>query len=186
MLLLGAHLGSFDALRALSIAEGLKIHVIMHRDHAEKINAVLNAIHPYANLRVIELKPDDMEKILALKASVDRGEMIAILGDRIPPHAKRRVTWLPFLGEKAPFPQHAWLLASLLECPVYLTIGLRSGPRQYRVFVEPLVEHVEFPRPEREERLQCLITPYVRRLEELCCAYPYQWFNFYAFWSLPD
>jgi predicted LPLAT superfamily acyltransferase len=185
-LLLGAHVGSFDALRALSLAEGLTIHVVMHRGHAQKINAVMNALHPHTNLRVIELKPGDMEMIFALKDYVDRGEMIAILGDRIPPHAKQRVTWLPFLGEKAPFPQHAWLLASLLECPVYLTIGLRTGHRQYRVFVEPLAERVELPRREREERLQCYITPYARRLEEICCTYQYQWFNFYDFWSLPD
>jgi predicted LPLAT superfamily acyltransferase len=186
VLLLGAHVGSFDALRALSLAEGLKIHVVMHRGHAQKINAIMNALHPHTNLRVIELVPGDMEMIFALKAHVDRGEMIAILGDRIPPYGKQRVSWLPFLGAEAPFPQHAWLLASLLECPICLTIALRIGYRQYRVLAEPLVERVELPRTEREERLQRYIEQYARRLEELCCAHPYQWFNFYDFWNLPD
>ena len=186
MLLLGAHLGSFDALRTFALAEGFKIHIVMHRGHAQKINAVINALHPNTNLRVIELKPGDMEMVFALKDYVERGEMIAMVGDRIPPYAKQRVTWLPFLGEKAPFPQHAWLLASLLECPVCLTIGLRTGHRQYSVFAEPLAERVELPRLEREQHLQHYITQYVRRLEELCCTYPYQWFNFYDFWSLPD
>jgi predicted LPLAT superfamily acyltransferase len=185
-LLLGAHMGSFDVLRALALAEGFTIHVVMHRGHAQNINAVINALHPHTNLRVIELQPGDMEMVFTLKDSVDRGEMIAILGDRMPPQAKQRVTWLPFLGQTAPFPQHAWLLASLLECPVYLTIGLRTGRRQYRVFAEPLVERVDLPSQKREERLQGYITQYARRLEELCCAYPYQWFNFYDFWSLPD
>lgn len=186
MILLGAHLGSFDALRTYALAEGLKIHIVMHRGHAQKINAVLNTLHPHTNLRVIELTPGDMEMVFTLKHYVERGEMIAMVGDRIPPYAKERVTWLPFLGEKAPFPQHVWLLASLLECPVCLTIGLRTGPRQYSVFAEPMAERVELPRQEREQRLQSYITPYVRRLEELCCAYPDQWFNFYDFWSLPD
>ena len=186
MILLGAHLGSFDALRTYALAEGLKIHIVMHRGHAQKINAVLNALHPHTNLRVIELTPGDMEMVFTLKHYVERGEMIAMVGDRIPPYAKQRVTWLPFLGDKAPFPQHVWLLASLLECPVCLTIGLRTGPRQYSVFAEPLAERVELPRLEREQRLQSYITPYVRRLEELCCTYPDQWFNFYDFWSLPD
>jgi predicted LPLAT superfamily acyltransferase len=185
-LLLGAHVGSFDALRALSLAEGLKIHVVMHRGHAQKINAVMNTLHPDINLRVIELKPGDMEMMFTLKAYVERGEMIAILGDRIPPQAKQRVTWLPFLGESAPFPQHAWLLASLLECPVCLTIALRTGHRRYRVFAEPLVDRVELPREEREERLQGYIKQYAQRLEEICCEYPYQWFNFYDFWSLSE
>jgi predicted LPLAT superfamily acyltransferase len=186
MLLLGAHLGSFDALRTFSLAEGLKIHIVMHRGHAQKINAVLNTLHPHTNLRVLELTPGDMDMIFALKDCVERGEMIAMVGDRIPPHVKQRVTWLPFLGENAPFPQHPWLLASLLECPVYLTIGLRIGYRQYAVFAEPLAERVELPHPEREARLQNYIMRYALRLEELCCAYPYQWFNFYDFWGLPD
>ena len=185
-LLLGAHVGSFDALRALSLAEGFTVHVVMHRGHAPKINAVMNALHPQATLRVIELKSGDIEVIFALKNAIERGEMIAILGDRIPPHAKKRVTWLPFLGTEAPFPQHAWLLASLLECPVYLTIGLRVGHRQYRVFAELLAERVDLRGQEREECLQGYITQYARRLEEICCAYPYQWFNFYDFWGLPD
>jgi predicted LPLAT superfamily acyltransferase len=186
MLLLGAHLGSFDALRTFALAEGFKIHIVMHRGHAQKINAVLNALHPNTNLRVIELTPGDMEMVFALKDYIERGEMIAMVGDRIPPYAKQRVTWLPFLGEKAPFPQHAWLLASLLECPVCLTIGLRTGYRRYSVFAELLAERVELPHMEREQRLQDYIAQYVRRLEELCCTYPYQWFNFYDFWSLPD
>jgi predicted LPLAT superfamily acyltransferase len=186
MLLLGAHLGSFDALRTFSLAEGLRIHIVMHRGHAQKINAVLNTLHPHTNLRVIELTPGDMEMIFALKDYIERGEMVAMVGDRIPPHVKPRVTWLPFLGEDAPFPQHPWLLASLLECPVYLTIGLRTGYRQYAVFAEPLAERVELPHPEREVRLQNYIGQYARRLEELCCAYPYQWFNFYDFWGLSD
>jgi predicted LPLAT superfamily acyltransferase len=186
VLLLGAHLGSFDALRTFSLAAGLKIHIVMHRAHAQKINAVINALHPNANFRVIELTPGDMGMIFTLKDCVERGEMIAMVGDRIPPQVKQRVTWVPFLGEKAPFPQHAWLLASLLECPVCLTIGLRTGHRRYCVFAEPLAERVELPHLEREERLQGYILQYARRLEELCCAYPYQWFNFYDFWGLPD
>ena len=32
MLLLGAHLGSFDALRTFALAEGFKIHIVMHRE----------------------------------------------------------------------------------------------------------------------------------------------------------
>src|SRR5262249_48287136 len=75
VLLLGAHVGSFDALRALALAEGLTVHVVMHRGHAPKINAVMNALHPQTNLRVIELRPGDIETIFELKNSIDRGEM---------------------------------------------------------------------------------------------------------------
>ncbi|MGE3538574.1 MAG: hypothetical protein AB7N91_14250 [Candidatus Tectimicrobiota bacterium] len=186
LLFIGAHMGSFDALRALSLADGLTVHVVMYREHAHKINTLINALHPSANLRVFELQPGDLDAMFALKECVDRGEMIALLGDRLPPQAKHRVTWLPFLGEPAPFPQHAWLLASLLECPVFLTMALRTGRRRYRVFAELLVERVELPRHGRAERLQGYLQQYVQRLEQLCCLLPYQWFNFYDFWGDPD
>ena len=35
----------------------------------------------------------------------------------------------------------------------------------------------------REQQLQHWLTAYARRLEHYCCQAPYQWFNFYDFWS---
>ena len=182
--LLGAHLGSFDALRALSVDENHKIHVVMNTGNARKLNSVLNELNSDTNLRVIELKPGDLDAIFELKARVDEGEMVAILGDRLPEGNKKRVTWVPFLGKPAPFPQNVWILAHLLECPVFLTIGYRAGFRRYHVFCEPLFDKVELPRKQRAERLEYYISRYAQRLDELCRQCPYQWFNFFDFWSL--
>ena len=35
---------------------------------------------------------------------------------------------------------------------------------------------------ERERRIRAALEAYVARLEALCRAYPYNWFNFHDFW----
>ena len=35
---------------------------------------------------------------------------------------------------------------------------------------------------EREQRIRAAVEAYVARLEAMCRAYPYNWFNFHDFW----
>jgi predicted LPLAT superfamily acyltransferase len=86
-----------------------------------------------------------------------------------------------FLGEPAPFAHGPFILASLLECPVYLFFCLREG-NGYRIYCEPFAERIVLPRGERVPRLREYLQQYARRLEAYCMKAPYQWFNFYDFW----
>lgn len=181
--LLGAHLGSFDALRALGQGLERRIHVVAFRAHAAQINRVQAELNPDANVRVLELTPGDINGILELKACIDRGDHVALLGDRLAPSAKERVCRVPFLGADAAFPQSPWILAALLDCPVRLVTAMQTGARAYRVRVEPLAERIALPRKDRESHVRPYVTAFARRLEELCCDHPCQWSNFYDFWN---
>ena len=110
-------------------------------------------------------------------------ELVVIVGDRTPPGESRqkRISLLDFLGELAPFAQGPFILASLLDCPVYLFFSLREGDG-YRVHLEHFAERIVLPRKEREERLLGYMKQYVGRLEHYCLQAPEQWFNFYDFW----
>lgn len=181
--LLGAHLGSFDALRVLALRLENRIHVVMFRSHAAHINRLLGELSQDTNVRVLELVPGDINGMLELQACIDRGEHVALLGDRLAPGAKERVCRVPFLGADAAFPQTPWILAALLGCPVRLVTAMQTGPRAYRVMVEPLAERIVLPRKDREAHVRPYVTAFARRLEELCCEHPRQWFNFYDFWN---
>jgi len=185
MMLLGAHLGSFDAMRALSNERKLALNVVMYRANATKINRLLEHLDPEAGVRVIELEPGNIDQVFALKERIDSGELIAILGDRPAPHGRQRLLSQPFLGREAPFPQNPWVLASILECPVFFCRAIRTGKRRYDIAVEPMAEKVVLPRKTREEALRAYIADYTRRIEAICRQYPYQWFNFYPFWQAP-
>jgi predicted LPLAT superfamily acyltransferase len=182
-ILLGAHLGSFDALRLLAERSGIAVNVLMVTRHAPRINAILRTLNPAADLRVIHLDPASIQWVFQLRAAVARGEFLAILGDRVGPEEPRRALRVPFLGAAAPFPLGPFVLASTLGCPVLLIVGLRVSATAYAVFAELLAECVVLADGDRAATLQALLAAYARRLEVYCFQGPYQWFNFYDFWA---
>lgn len=177
--LLGAHFGSFDALRILAGEMKCVVNVVMYRAHAMRINEFLQKLNPDTNMRVVELIPGDAEGILKLKNCVERGEHVAMLADRVAPGGKQRISKAKFLGCDAPFPEGPWHIASILACPVMFVSAARVGPRRYEVTVEGLADRIE----RRPEFLAAHIQEFAGRLETLCRTYPTQWFNFYDFWN---
>src|SRR5262245_49742129 len=74
-ILLGSHLGSFEILRARSRRDGVQpLNVLMHEANAAKINAVLHALNPEAQLRTIT--PGTASTLLRAKECLERGEMV--------------------------------------------------------------------------------------------------------------
>ena len=177
--LLGAHFGSFDALRILAQGMQCRVNVVMYRAHATLINKFLEEVNPDTNLRVVELTPGDSEAVLKLKACIEKGEHVALLADRVAPGSKQRIQNVSFLGAEAPFPESPWLLASLFGAPVIFVTAARVGPRSYRIYVEPVAEKVQ----RDPKTLAVHIKTFARRLEGLCISHPRQWFNFYDFWN---
>ncbi len=191
--LLGAHIGSFEALGACRSQSPdrteLRAAMLMFPDNARQINAVLGAISlPEARPHVIALgRPNSM---LALRDWLDAGGMAGLLADRTLPgqdeSAARRgnSVVLPFLGHPAVFNDGPFRLAAMLRRRVYFMAGLYGGGARYDVLFEPLAdfgERVTDP-AERERCIHAAVVAYVARLEVLCRAYPYNWFNFHDFW----
>lgn len=182
-LVIGSHYGSFDALRSLAQRGGFRMNVVMYRAHAQVFNRLMREMNPDSNLHIWELAESDMNVVFELKERIDQGEMVAILGDRLPPTGKQRLSHIPFLGEPAPFAQNPWIIAHLFECPVFFTCAYRTGYRSYFAFMEPIADRVVLPRNNRDKALESYMEPYVRKLEALCRKNPYQWFNFYDYWQ---
>lgn len=184
-IVLSAHLGSFDALRVLADQAGVAVNVVMFLRNAQMINTVFRRLNPDLYMRIINLDPTSPQAIFDIRACVQRGELVGTLGDRIGVTDSSRISRVPFLGLPARFPHGPFLLAAALKCPVFLMIGLRVRDMTYEVFVEPLAAQVDLPNSERTNRLDELVTTFARRLEAYCLRAPYQWFNFYDFWSDP-
>lgn len=182
-ILLSAHLGSFDALRVLARKAGMPVKVVMFTQHAQKINRIFNELSPEMKMRVINLDPGSIQSIFDIKAAVERGEFVALLGDRVGFGEWKRISSVRFLGGMAAFPQGPFILASVLQCPVILMIGLRVNRMTYETFAELLTERVLLPRARRAAALDELVGAYAKRLEAYCMRAPYQWFNFYDFWG---
>jgi len=180
-ILLGAHLGSFEAMRAMARNEDIKINVLVHFANARKINAMLRAIAPEFAARIIEIDPGKPHFVLTVQERIEAGELVAILGDRV--GLGEKTAEAEFMGGRAKFPVGPYQLAAVLKCPIYLTFGLYYPPRRYSLFCEPFAEIVELPRGKRDEALARYVQRYAERLEFFVRRAPYCWFNFFDFWK---
>ncbi len=182
-LLLGAHLGSIDVLRALATQTMAPVNFLMFRNEAQKFNAVLRSIdNSHEKLRAIAIDPGSIQFVIELQAAIARGELVAILGDRADLASEKRTARATFLGAQAAFPLGPLWIAHLLECPVYLLFALKRGPDSYEICLESFAERILLDRKRRDLDLQTWLERYVRRLEAHCLSTPLQWFNFYDFW----
>jgi predicted LPLAT superfamily acyltransferase len=179
-IILGAHLGSFDALRVLARRGQVIVNVVMFTEHARMINSIFETLDPDATLRVIQLDTSSIGSAFAIKACIERGEFVALLADRVGLGDDKRTGRVEFLGDRATFPHGPFLLASLLKCPMIFMVALRMGDGRYGAFVERVADNVIVEGP---EDLDALAGDYARRLERYCLMAPYQWFNFYDYWS---
>jgi predicted LPLAT superfamily acyltransferase len=192
VLLLGAHLGSFEVMRCRAKEFGVPINVVVDFSNAERVNAVLRSLSPEADTRLISLHPSPIAAMLAIRAAIERGELVAMLGDRLPPasdgpasaHKPRHVV-SQFLGAEAAFPAGPWLLAHALGCPVYFVAGVFTPPNHYALHFEVLAQEVKLDRKDRAASLSGYAQRYAAMLETFARAAPLNWFNFFDFWSRP-
>lgn len=185
--LVGAHIGSFDILRVIAREADIPVNVIMYTGNAEKVNAAFEALDPECNVRVIDIDPNSTRAAFEIRACVERGEFVAILGDRVQLGGRRpRVRYASFLGRRAAFSEGPFMISLTLRLPVILTVALKTGPRRYDVFLERLFDGEAIDRRARNRVVQQRIEVFASRLEDYCQRAPRQWFNFYDFWADAD
>ena len=188
-LLIGSHLGNLEMIRALAVTERrAAVNAVVYTEHAQRFNEMLRQANADFGVNLIQVSSFGPDTAIMLNEKIGRGELVVIVGDRTPPlkSGSGRVSLAEFLGRPAPFAQGPFILASLLDCPVYLCFCLREkrdDGHGYRIYLERFAERIELPRRERLERLQFYLQEYARRLEHYCLMAPDQWFNFYDFWQ---
>jgi predicted LPLAT superfamily acyltransferase len=178
-LLLGAHLGSFEILRAEGSANQVDVGLVMYEDNARMVNSVAKAINPAVAERVIALgRFDSMFKV---HERLQNSAWVGILGDRaLDQEGQLQV---PFLGEAASFPTAPFRIALMLKRPVVLMLGLYRGGNRYELFFEKLFEPNGVDRSGRIAAVEAAVQLYAQRIEHYCRLAPYNWFNFYDFWD---
>lgn len=180
-ILLGAHLGSFEAMRMSGADERFPITIVGHFENAKMINALLEELNPELSERVLHIGDSPLDFALTLKSRIDAGEMVAMMGDRI--GLNDRTIAARFFGEKARFPAGPFLIAATLKCPVYLVFGIYREPNRYELSCMPFKDRIQLPRSDRMGALESIVQEYADALEEKCRSAPDNWFNFFDFWE---
>ena len=180
ILLMGAHLGSFEVMRAIGRQlPGLNVAMVMHEDNAQKINSILSAINPEASMDIIPL--GHIDSMLQLQQRLDEGMLVGMLSDRTlgdEPMAK-----VELLGDTAAIPTGPFRMAALLRRPVVFMVGLYMGDNRYQVHFETLADFSEIPRGQRDLAVNTAIARYTELLNHYTRLAPYNWFNFFDYWQ---
>lgn len=184
--LVGAHFGSFEALRALGETDGRHVAMVMYEDNARLINAALAAVAPQAKLQTIAL--GRLGAMLQLRQWLEQGGITGLLADRTLPGqgGRSKTLTLPFLGRPARFSDGPFRLAAMMRRPLVFMAGLYHGGARYELRFVPLADFSGGPAgstAEQEARIQEALRRYVELLESLCRETPYNWFNFFDFWA---
>ncbi|MEZ5659755.1 MAG: acyl-CoA synthetase [Burkholderiaceae bacterium] len=178
--MIGSHLGSFEVLRALAInRQGLALKVLMQPEHNQIVTDLLHALNPSVADTVIPL--GGFDSLLRAHEAIEQGDVIGMLADRHAPGDP--FVECDFLGAPARFPVGPWQAAAALKAPVLLFFGLYRGGNRYDIHFELMAHRLEIPRQNRVQATNAYVQQYVDRLSHHGRLAPYNWFNFYPFWS---
>jgi predicted LPLAT superfamily acyltransferase len=174
VLLLGAHLGSFEVMRSLGRHRaGTSVAMAMYEANARKINSTLAALNPNLTSDIVPL--GKIDAMLNIAERLDRGVHVGVLGDRtLGQEPVQAVTLLPTGPLRA---------AAILRCRVYFMAGLYLGKKRYHVVFEPLADFTATPAGARQKEVHAAIGRYAGLLDRYCRQNPYNWFNFHDLWT---
>jgi predicted LPLAT superfamily acyltransferase len=190
LLLLSSHLGNLELARAMAtLIPGIKVNALVYAQNSRKLNAMLREASEKYALRLIFVQEIGADTAVMLREKIAAGEVVVIVGDRVPVQAGSPVVRAPFLGKPAPFAVGPYVLAHVLECPVLLFFCMRerlAAGWGYRLYLEPFADRIRLPRQGRSEAAAGWAARYAERLADYAARFPLQWYNFYDFWDEQD
>jgi hypothetical protein len=178
--LMGAHMGSFEVLRAVGRRRsGFEVAIAMYEDNARKLNAILAAVAVKDPPEIIAV--GHLDSMLQIRERLARGMLVGVLADRL--FAQEPSLPISFLGATARLPTSPMRAAAMLKCRVVFMLGLYRGGNRYHVVFEPLADFSTTRAEERQAAVEAAVARYAALLEHHCRLDPYNWFNFFDFWG---
>jgi predicted LPLAT superfamily acyltransferase len=191
--LICSHLGNSELLRGLAglgqigVSRKIPVTTIVDVQVNMHFTRVLNEVNPQSGLDIISTSDIGPYTAILLEERLNAGELVVIAGDRTSAGNPDKQLLIPFLGEEAPFSLGTFYLAALMKAPVYFMFALRRGDLslkpEYDMFVHKSPLSFKCTRKERLNRSSLLACSFASLLESHCKQNPFQWYNFYDFWS---
>ena len=138
-------------MRSVAERTGVTLNVLIFTANAARINAFFERMHPDLKLRMIPFELGSIRWVFDLKAAIDRGELVALMGDRVWESERDREVAVTFLGRRARFPKMPALILQVPRLAYYARLTLevletraprgsgtyRSNPRWREIFEPP-------------------------------------------------
>jgi len=189
-----SHLGNIELLRGLAsfnrtkVSRETPITAVIDTKVSAKFTRMLKELNPRSGMDIINAGEIGPHTAVLLEEKLAAGEIVTIAGDRTAASsADGKNLIIPFLGEEAPFSLGIFYLAALMKAPVYFAFALRRGDLsilpEYDMHIHKSRLSLECSRKERFNQSSLLAQSFAGLLERYCKKNPFQWYNFYDFWS---
>ena len=180
-ILIGAHVGNWEIAGYLLKRIKTKVNIVMLDAEHQKIKELLSSVLKESKVSIIPIN-NSYDHLYAIERALNKGEFVAIHGDRFLAGAK--TASLCFLNEEAQFPTGPFYMASKFKVPVCYVSAIKTSRYHYQ-FKATKPEILPYPNKikTRNQDIKKLINPYVKNLEQLVRENPTQWFNFHQFWN---
>ncbi len=186
--LMVAHVGSFDAMRLATRrrTDGMRVRVLMNLKQGAGFTSVLKALNPELLDDILDVSDAGVDLVLNIREALDRGEMIAVMADRLTDPREKQLS-VQFLGGHVRLPAIPWMLAAAQGAPVIACTSLYTGGAGYCLKFRSLHDGGEkVPRRDRRVFAQALAQQWMNGLAGDLRAEPYNWFNFYPYFEPAD
>ena len=176
-ILLFSHVGNSEMAAYTMATPDKKMNIIAYGGESPVVMENRAKVLAENNIGMIVVQPDSMDHIFCINDALQRGEVLAIAGDR---KMGDNTINCHVLGADAKLPAGPFELCVTLRCPVVLTFVIKESKKTYHTYTELL--QVDYSLP-RHERAHNLAQQYASRIEQMALEHPYQWFNFFDFWA---
>jgi predicted LPLAT superfamily acyltransferase len=182
-LLISAHVGNWEIAGQLLNRLEKNINILLLDAEHQQIKRYLSGVLTNRNVNFIVIK-EDYSHLAQIKAAFEKGEIIAMHGDRFIEGNKIMV--FDFLGKPAFFPVGPVNMAARFGVPVSYVFAIKESKKHYHFYATPL-RWVPFSQnlKKRDEFLREALEAFVVAFEKIVKKYPLHWFNYYDFWKLP-
>lgn len=179
LVLLTAHVGNWQTAMSRIHDLGAPVNSLMHYEQEAVAKHYFDLRDEPVPFRIINSE-GFMGGLVESTAALQRGEIVTIMGDRYTggPFGKTE-----FLGENVRLPAAAYSLAASTGSPIAVMLAAKTGRKSYRLKVWNVFEPERTDRNNRQEGLSRWAAQFAGSLEMYLQEHPYQWYNFYDFWS---
>lgn len=174
-----AHVGNWQTAMAQITGMQVPINSLMHYQEEAVAKHYFDLRRKDMPFKII--KSDGfMGGLVEATAALQRGEVVTIMGDR---YAGGPFTEVDFLGSPVRLPAAPYSLAAATGSPVAVLLAAKTGRRQYSMKLWEVFRPEPSDRENRRRDMQKWAQRFANALEEYLQEYPYQWYNFFDFWS---
>lgn len=175
--LLFSHIGNSEMAAYSMATPDKRMHILAFGGETPVVMEQRARVLEKNNIGMIIVNPGDMNHIFEINNVLNRGEVLAVAGDR---RWGEKTIDCTVLGAKAPLPAGVFQLCATLRSSIILPFVFKEPNNRYHIFTEEL--HVNTALP-RAEQAADLAQQFADRLTEMALAHPYEWFNFFDFWN---